>query len=180
MKILLVEGIDEIAYDNLLKNGYDVELISHSLNENELIKKIYDVNVIGIRSKTYITKNILDNAPNLLAIAFFCIGTNQVDIEECTMRGIAVFNSPYCNTRSVAELAIAEIIMLSRRLGDVNIEMHNDVWTKSSKGCFEVRYKVLGIVGYGHVGSQLSVLAQSMGMKVIYYDILNVMRVWIL
>ena len=118
-------------------------------------------------------KNVIDNSPKLKVIGCYCIGTNQVDLEYCRSKGIAVINSPYMNTRSVAELTISEIIALSRKLGDKNNELHNGTWNKSHINCYEIRGKVLGIIGYGHVGSQLSILAQNIGMTVIYYDILN-------
>ncbi|CEI93261.1 Putative D-3-phosphoglycerate dehydrogenase [Rhizopus microsporus] len=142
---------------------------------DELLEKIKDAHVIGIRSKTKLTKQVLEQAKNLLAIGCFCIGTNQVDLQAAANQGIAVFNSPFSNSRSVAELVIGEIITLARHLGDRNNEMHSGVWNKVSKNCFEIRGKVLGIVGYGHIGSQLSVLAEAMGMTVYFYDVIQIM-----
>lgn len=134
-----------------------------------------DVHVIGIRSKTKLSAKVLKEAKNLIVIGCFCIGTNQVDLQYAAQNGIAVFNSPFSNSRSVAELVIAEIIVLARQLGDRSMELHKGVWNKVSNGCWEVRGKTLGIVGYGHIGNQLSVLAEAMGMKVIYYDVVNLM-----
>lgn len=134
-----------------------------------------DVHVIGIRSKTKLTSKVLSHAKNLIAIGCFCIGTNQVDLQYAAQHGIAVFNSPFSNSRSVAELVIGEIITLARQIGDRSIEMHQGTWNKVSNKCWEIRGKTLGIIGYGHIGSQLSVLAESMGMSVIYYDVVNLM-----
>ena len=131
--------------------------------------------MIGIRSKTKLTEKVLREAKNLLVIGCFCIGTNQVDLEYAAKHGIAVFNSPFANSRSVAELMIGEIIVLARQLGDRSNEMHRSTWNKVSAKCWEIRGKTLGIVGYGHIGSQLSVLAEAMGMSVIYYDIVTLM-----
>ena len=136
-----------------------------------------DVHVIGIRSKTKLTANVLREAKNLLVIGCFCIGTNQVDLDYAAQHGIAVFNSPFANSRSVAELVIAEIITLARQLGDRSNEMHRGTWNKVSNKCWEIRGKTLGIVGYGHIGSQLSVLAEAMGMTVIYYDVVTLMAI---
>jgi D-3-phosphoglycerate dehydrogenase len=133
------------------------------------------VHVIGIRSKTKLTEKVLREAKNLIVIGCFCIGTNQVDLEYAARHGIAVFNSPFANSRSVAELVIAEIIVLARQLGDRSMELHNGTWNKVSNKCWEIRGKTLGIVGYGHIGSQLSVLAEAMGMNVIYYDVVSLM-----
>ncbi len=135
------------------------------------------MHVIGIRSKTKLTEKVLKEAKNLLVIGCFCIGTNQVDLAYAAKHGIAVFNSPFANSRSVAELVIAEIITLARQLGDRSNEMHRGTWNKVSSKCWEIRGKTLGIVGYGHIGSQLSVLAEAMGMSVIYYDVLTLMAI---
>ncbi|CDH58955.1 d-3-phosphoglycerate dehydrogenase [Lichtheimia corymbifera JMRC:FSU:9682] len=175
VKILLLENVNETAVKAFKKQGYQVETYSKALVGDELIEKIKDVHVIGIRSKTKLTKQVLDAAHNLLVIGCFCIGTNQVDLQAAATKGIAVFNSPFSNSRSVAELVIGEIITLARQLGDRNREMHQGVWNKVSKGCYEIRGKVLGIVGYGHIGSQLSVLAEAMGMTVYFYDVLQIM-----
>ncbi|ORZ12816.1 hypothetical protein BCR42DRAFT_378910 [Absidia repens] len=175
VKILLLENVNETAVKAFQRQGYQVETYSKALVGGELIEKIRDAHVIGIRSKTKLTKQVLDEAKSLLAIGCFCIGTNQVDLYHAASKGIAVFNSPFSNSRSVAELVIGEIISLARQLGDRNSEMHQGVWNKVSKNCFEIRGKVLGIVGYGHIGSQLSVLAEAMGLSVYFYDVLQLM-----
>ncbi|ORX49864.1 hypothetical protein DM01DRAFT_1409317 [Hesseltinella vesiculosa] len=175
VKVLLLENVNATAIQAFKRQGYQVETCSKALVGDELIEKIKDVHVIGIRSKTKLTKQVLDEAKNLLAIGCFCIGTNQVDLHHAAKKGIAVFNSPFSNSRSVAELVIGEIICLARQLGDRNSEMHQGIWNKVSKNCFEIRGKVLGIVGYGHIGSQLSVLAEAMGMSVFFYDVLQIM-----
>lgn len=143
------------------------------MEEAELIERISDVHVLGIRSKTNVTIKALENAKKLMTIGCFCIGTNQVELEEAEKRAVPVFNAPYSNTRSVAELVIAEIIMLARKATDQSRDVHLGKWNKIAKGCFEVRGKTLGIIGYGHIGSQVSVLAESMGMKVVFYDIIS-------
>lgn len=175
VKVLLLENVNLTGQDILKKQGYQVEAIKSSLPEDQLIDKIKDVHVIGIRSKTQLSANVLKHAKNLIVIGCFCIGTNQVDLKFAAEQGIAVFNSPFSNSRSVAELMIGEIIALARQIGDRSNEMHNGVWNKVSNGCWEARGKTLGIIGYGHVGAQLSVLAEAMGMKVIYYDVVNIM-----
>ncbi|KAL2169608.1 hypothetical protein VTG60DRAFT_5833 [Thermothelomyces hinnuleus] len=177
IKILLLENVNQTGRDILTGQGYQVEFLKTSLPEDELIEKIKDVHVIGIRSKTKLTAKVLQEAKNLLVIGCFCIGTNQVDLEYAARHGIAVFNSPFANSRSVAELVIAEIISLARQLGDRSLEMHRGTWNKVSAKCWEVRGKTLGIVGYGHIGSQLSVLAEAMGMSVVYYDVLTLMAI---
>lgn len=171
IKVLLVEGIHQDAADKMREEGFSVELINTGLDEAELIEKIKDISILGIRSKTQITKKVLDNAPRLLAIGAFCIGTNQIDLQECLQKGVVVFNAPYSNTRSVVELAIAEMILLMRNLPDKIENMHHGKWDKSATGSNEIRGKALGIIGYGNIGSQLSILAESMGIKVYYYDI---------
>lgn len=175
IKVLLLENVNEAGVDILKGQGYQVETHKSSLPEDQLIEKIRDVQVIGIRSKTKLTERVLKEAKNLIVIGCFCIGTNQVDLQTAAQLGIAVFNSPFSNSRSVAELVISEIIALARQLTDRSMELHNGTWNKVSKGCWEIRGKTLGIVGYGHIGSQLSVLAESMGMDVIYYDVLTMM-----
>ncbi|KYK58527.1 putative SER33-3-phosphoglycerate dehydrogenase [Drechmeria coniospora] len=175
IKILLLENINQAGQETLKGQGYQVETLKTSLPEDQLIEKIRDVHVIGIRSKTKLTERILSEAKNLLVVGCFCIGTNQVDLDYAARHGIAVFNSPFANSRSVAELVIAEIIVLARQLGDRSNEMHRGTWNKVSAKCWEVRGKTLGIVGYGHIGSQLSVLAEAMGMNVIYYDVVTLM-----
>ncbi|KAK0727996.1 hypothetical protein B0T26DRAFT_153188 [Lasiosphaeria miniovina] len=177
IKILLLENVNQTGRDVLKRQGYQVEFLKTSLSEDELIEKIRDVHVIGIRSKTKLTEKVLREAKNLLVIGCFCIGTNQVDLAYAAKNGIAVFNSPFANSRSVAELVIAEIITLARQLGDRSLEMHRGTWNKVSSKCWEIRGKTLGIVGYGHIGSQLSVLADAMGMSVIYYDVLSLMAI---
>lgn len=175
IKILLLENVNQTAIDIFGQQGYQVEFYKSSLPEDELIEKIKDVHAIGIRSKTKLTEKVLQHAKNLVVIGCFCIGTNQVDLEFAAKSGIAVFNSPFSNSRSVAELVIAEIITLARQLGDRSIELHTGTWNKVSAKCWEVRGKTLGIVGYGHIGAQLSVLAEAMGMQVIYYDVQMIM-----
>ncbi|BGP14541.1 hypothetical protein JCM10213_001889 [Rhodosporidiobolus nylandii] len=176
-RILLLENVNASAVDMLKKQGYHVEEIKKALGEEELIKKLQDGNftAVGIRSKTKVTAKVIAECPSLLVIGCFCIGTNQVDLHAAAKAGIAVFNSPFSNSRSVAELVISEVIALSRQLCDRAREMREGTWNKVSKGCWEVRGKTLGIVGYGHIGSQLSVLAEAMGMSVLYYDVLPIM-----
>ncbi|KAK7531317.1 D-3-phosphoglycerate dehydrogenase 2 [Phyllosticta citribraziliensis] len=175
IKVLLLENVNQTGRDILQGQGYQVEFHKSSLPEDQLIEKIRDAHVIGIRSKTKLSERVLKEAKNLIVIGCFCIGTNQVDLDYAAKNGIAVFNSPFSNSRSVAELIISEIIALARQLGDRSMELHNGVWNKVSAGCWEVRGKTLGIVGYGHIGSQLSVMAEAMGMSVIYYDVVNLM-----
>ncbi|KAI0472029.1 D-3-phosphoglycerate dehydrogenase 1 [Xylariaceae sp. FL0804] len=175
IKILLLENVNQSGKDILTGQGYQVEAHKGSLPEDELIEKIRHVHVIGIRSKTKLSQKVLSEAKNLLVVGCFCIGTNQVDLEYAAHQGIAVFNSPFANSRSVAELVIGEIITLARQLGDRSNEMHRGTWNKVSNKCWEIRGKTLGIVGYGHIGSQLSVLAEAMGMNVIYYDVVSLM-----
>jgi D-3-phosphoglycerate dehydrogenase len=169
--VLLLENIHPGAKDWFEQHGYHVESLPKSLGEDELIERIKDIAVLGIRSNTHITARILAQAPHLEVIGAFCIGTNQIDLAETTKRGIAVFNAPFSNTRSVAELVIAEIISLNRHLTDKNAASHRGDWDKSAVGCHEVRGQRIGIVGYGNVGSQISVLAESFGMQVSYFDI---------
>ncbi|CAG8636845.1 4671_t:CDS:2, partial [Acaulospora morrowiae] len=175
IKILLLENVNQSAVEILTKAGYQVETHDKALPEDVLIEKIREVHCIGIRSKTKLTSKVLREAKKLLVIGCFCIGTNQVDLDFAAKKGVAVFNSPFSNSRSVAELVISEIITLSRQLGDRNIEMHQGIWNKVSSKCYEIRGKTLGIVGYGHIGSQLSVLAESMGMSVYFHDIVQMM-----
>ncbi|KAL8909637.1 MAG: hypothetical protein Q9207_000135 [Kuettlingeria erythrocarpa] len=175
IKILLLENVNQTGRDVLEAQGYQVDFLKTSLPEDELIQRIRGVHVIGIRSKTQLTAKVLREARNLIVIGCFCIGTNQVDTQYAAKHGIAVFNSPFSNSRSVAELVIAEVIALARQLGDRSNELHGGIWNKVSSGCWEIRGKTLGIVGYGHIGSQLSVLAEAMGMKVMFYDAVNLM-----
>jgi len=171
IKVLLLEGVHINAKNTFFAEGFDVELVASSLDEEELCQRIKGVSILGIRSKTNITKKVLESADRLMAVGAFCIGTNQIDLEESTKKGIAVFNAPYSNTRSVVELAIAEIIMLMRNLPDKIRAMHEGVWDKSATNSFEIRNKNLGIIGYGSIGSQISIVAEAMGMKVYYYDL---------
>jgi D-3-phosphoglycerate dehydrogenase len=168
--VLLLENVHPLAVEAFKAEGFSVETYPAGLDEDELCEKIKNVSVLGIRSKTMVTAKVLANANKLMTIGAFCIGTNQIDLKEATKRGVAVFNAPYSNTRSVVELVIGEIIMLIRNITDKSAKMHKGVWDKSAKGSFEIRGKKLGIVGYGNIGSQLSVLAESLGMKVFYYD----------
>lgn len=171
IRILFLENISDIAVKNFRQQGYvQVEKISKALTEEELINEIKDVHILGIRSKTQITKNVLEAAKKLQAIGCFCIGVNQVNLKEATKKGVVVFNAPYSNTRSVAELVIGASIMLIRRIPDKNKSAHEGTWMKEAKGSYELRGKTLGIIGYGNIGSQVSVLAEALGMKVIFYD----------
>ena len=172
IKILLLENISDTAVQNFTRNGYiQVEKLTKALPEEELIEKIKDVHLVGIRSKSQLTADVLKAAKKLHAIGCFCIGVNQVDLHTATECGVAVFNAPYSNTRSVAELVIGASILLIRRIPDKNTAAHKGEWMKDAKGSFELRGKTLGIIGYGNIGSQVSVLAESLGMKVIFYDI---------
>jgi D-3-phosphoglycerate dehydrogenase len=174
MKVLLLENVHPSAIELFKKNGFkNIEVIKGAISEKELINKIRDVSILGIRSKTQITKKVLLHADNLLAVGAFCIGTNQIDTKEAAEKGIAVFNSPFSNTRSVAELVIGLCISLLRRIPEKNNAAHKGQWLKESDGCYELRGKTLGIISYGHIGSQVSVLAESMGMKVVFYDVTN-------
>ena len=170
INMLLLEGVHPVAIELVKAEGFTVESYPAGLDEDELYEKIKTVSVLGIRSKTQVTAKVLANADRLMAVGAFCIGTNQIDLVAATKKGVAVFNAPFSNTRSVVELAIAEMIMLIRNIVDKSSKMHKGQWDKSAKGSFEVRGKKLGIVGYGNIGSQLSVLAENLGMKVLYYD----------
>lgn len=171
INILFLENISKTAAQKFIDAGYNsVKRLSGAMTENDLIKEIKSVHLLGIRSKSKITAEVLKNAKKLQAIGCFCIGTNQVDLKEATNKGVAVFNAPYSNTRSVAELVMASSIMLIRRIPDKNKSAHDGIWLKDSTGSHELRGKTLGIVGYGNIGSQVSVLAESFGMKVIFYD----------
>lgn len=172
IKILLLEGVHPKAVENF-KNHQFVNIETHDVawSEEELIENLQDVHMIGIRSKTQITAKVIKHAPKLKAIGCFCIGTNQVDLDAAMMAGVTVFNSPYSNTRSVAELVIAESIMLMRRIPIRDKKAHEGIWLKDAKESYEIRGKKIGIIGYGHIGSQVSVLAENMGFDVLYYDI---------
>ena len=171
IKILLLENVHSDAFKKLTSDGFSVETVSKSLSEDELIEKIKDVHVLGIRSKTNVTQKVVDAAEKLMVVSAFCIGTKQIDLDACKEKGIVVFNAPYSNTRSVVELAIGEIIMLMRSVFQRSTEIHNGQWQKTAAGSREVRSKKLGIVGYGNIGKQLSVLAEALGMDVYYYDV---------
>ena len=172
IKILFLENISEKAVQYFKHQGYtDVKKLSGALSEEELIKVIKDVHILGIRSKTFISKKVLDSAKKLQAIGCFCIGTNQVDMKACKQKGIAVFNAPYSNTRSVAELVIGASIMLIRKIVDKNKAAHEGIWNKEAKGSFELRGKTLGLIGYGNIGTQTGIMAEAMGMKVKFYDV---------
>ncbi len=171
IQILLLENIHPSAEELFSAESFQVERVSGALSEAELKERIADVHVIGIRSKTHVTEAALAGARRLLAVGCFCIGTNQVDLGAAKERGVPVFNAPFSNTRSVAEMAIAEIIMLARQLGDRAREMHEGKWRKIATNAYEVRGKTVGIIGYGHIGRQVGVLAEMFGMRVIFYDI---------
>ena len=170
MKVLLLENVHQAAVEAFKSEGFDVEFIKGALDEEELCEKIKGVSIVGLRSKTNITAKVLENADKLIAVGAFCIGTNQIDLEKCTEKGIAVFNAPYSNTRSVVELAIGEIIMLIRQIPSNSERLHRGIWNKSASGSYEIRGKKLGLIGYGHIGMQLSVVAEAMGMEVYFYD----------
>jgi D-3-phosphoglycerate dehydrogenase / 2-oxoglutarate reductase len=170
VRALLLEQIHPEADAILSSAGFAVESLPRALDEDELIARIGAVSLLGIRSKTHVTQRVLDAAPNLAAVGAFCIGTNQIDVHAASERGVTVFNAPFSNTRSVVEMAIAEIIALTRRLSEKNALMHAGVWDKSADGAHEVRGRTLGIVGYGNIGTQLSVLAENLGMKVLFFD----------
>ncbi|RMG63871.1 MAG: phosphoglycerate dehydrogenase [Bacteroidetes bacterium] len=173
IKVLLLENIHAKAEEIFSAEGYQVETISRALAEDELCEKIKGVHIIGIRSKTRITRKVLEHANRLMVVGAFCIGTNQIDLEACAEHGVVAFNAPYSNTRSVVELAIGEMILLTRRIPEMNHGMHQGTWNKSAKESYEIRGKKLGIIGYGNIGAQLSVLAEAMGMDVYYYDLVE-------
>src|SRR5579859_4575696 len=170
-RALLLENIHPDAQARLAKEGYEVSTLPRALAEDELVDALRDVRLLGIRSGTQVSARVLDAAPDLVAIGAFCIGVNQIDLAAASRRGVAVFNAPFSNTRSVVELALAEIISLARRLPERNAQMHAGIWDKSARRAHEVRGRRLGIVGYGNIGTQLSVLAENLGMSVYFYDI---------
>jgi len=170
IKFLLLENVHQSAHDLIRSEGFALEAVPRSLKEDELAQKLRDVHVLGIRSKTQVTARALAEARRLLSVGCFCIGTNQVDLAAANGRGVPVFNAPFSNTRSVAELIICEVIALARQLGDRSREVHEGRWRKAAAGSFEVRGKTLGVIGYGHIGSQVGVLAEALGMRVIFYD----------
>lgn len=174
IRFLLLEGVHKNALDVLSNNGYtNIEYLRGALDEDALIEKIKDAHFVGIRSRTQLTEKVFAAANKLIAVGCFCIGTNQVDLKAAMKRGIPVFNAPYSNTRSVAELVLGELILLLRGIPEKNFLVHRGGWSKSAEGSYEARGKTLGIVGYGSIGSQLSVLAESLGMQVIYFDVVT-------
>ena len=170
MRALLLEAIHDDAAFALRDAGFEVERLDRALGEDELVESLSAVHLLGLRSNTQLTARALEAAPHLLAVGAFCIGTNQIDLAAASERGVAVFNAPFSNTRSVVELALSELIALTRRLTDKNRDMHAGIWDKSAVGSHEVRGRRLGIVGYGNIGSQLSVLAEALGMRVMFFD----------
>ena len=173
INVLLLEKLDKSAEEKFKREGYNVEILEGSLDEGELIKKIKNISILGIRSKTVISKKVIDSAERLLSVGAFCIGTNQINLKHCSKNGIAVFNAPYSNTRSVVEIVIAQIINLLRSIVKKSNEMHDGKWSKDSINSHEIRNKTIGIIGYGNIGSQLSVLCESLGMNVLYFDRLD-------
>ena len=171
INVLLLENIHPDAEKLYRKEGFEIKTLSGSLSEDELCRQIENVNVLGIRSKTKVTEKVLDSANNLMAVGAYCIGTNQIDVQACSKRGVIIFNAPYSNTRSVVELALGEIIMLIRGIFEKSTQLHQGIWNKSASGNYEIRSKRLGIIGYGNIGAQLSVVAEAVGMKVYYYDL---------
>ena len=171
-KILLLESISPIAVERFRSAGYSVETAKKALSEKELLDVIPSIHVLGIRSKTEITEKVLAAGTQLLSVGCFCIGTNQVALTEARKRGVPVFNAPFSNTRSVAELTIAEVVMLARRAAHKSQLLHQGKWEKSAEGCVEVRHKTIGVIGYGHIGPQVGILAEAFGIKVLFYDIL--------
>jgi D-3-phosphoglycerate dehydrogenase len=177
IKVLLLENVHPVAVEAFEREGFNVEILKGALDEDELIERIKDVSILGIRSKTMVTRKVLDNANKLISIGAFCIGTNQIDLKAATEKGVAVFNAPYSNTRSVAELAIGEMIMLIRNIVPKSNALHAGKWDKSANNSFEIRGKKLGLIGYGHIGTQFSVMAEALGMEVYFYDIVDKMPI---
>ena len=173
IKVLLLENIHESAHQMFAAEHFQLEALTTALPEAELQRRLADVHVLGIRSKTQVTAAALSEARRLLALGCFCIGTNQVDLKNANARGVPVFNAPLSNTRSVAELILAQIVVLARQMGDRSNEVHRGIWKKVSNGCYEVRGKTLGIVGYGHIGRQIGVLAEQLGMRVVFHDLVS-------
>ena len=177
IKVLLLENVHPVAVEAFEREGFNVEFHKGAMDEAELMEKIKDVSILGIRSKTMVTRGVLENANKLISIGAFCIGTNQIDLTTATERGVAVFNAPYSNTRSVVELAIGEMILLIRNVFPKSTGMHAGKWDKSADSSFEVRGKKLGLVGYGHIGTQLSVIGEALGMEVYFYDVMDQMPI---
>jgi len=171
IKVLLLEGVHASAREMFSGEGFAVEALPGSLGDDELAERVKDVHLLGIRSKTIVTPRVLENARRLLSVGCFCIGTNQVALRPAAAGGVPVFNAPFSNTRSVAEMIIAEVIVLARQLGDRSREVHEGKWRKVAGSCHEVRGRTLGIVGYGHIGSQVGVLAESLGLRVVFFDV---------
>lgn len=172
IRVLLLENIHSSAQELVHEQGFCLEVCKGALSEDELVERIREVHVLGLRSKTQLTPRVLAEARRLLCAGAFCIGTNQIALGDANQRGIPVFNAPFSNTRSVAELVICEVIALARKLVDRSSEMHAGTWSKLATSCYEIRGKTLGIIGYGHIGTQVGVLAESLGMQVVFYDIL--------
>jgi D-3-phosphoglycerate dehydrogenase / 2-oxoglutarate reductase len=177
IKVLLLENVHSVAIEAFKHEGFDVETHKGAMDEEELIEKIKGVSILGLRSKTNVTKKVLENADKLITIGAFCIGTNQIDLKTSAEKGIAVFNAPYSNTRSVVELAIGEMILLIRNVFTKSNQMHAGKWDKSANNSFEVRGKKLGLIGYGHIGTQLSVIGEALGMEIYFYDIVDKMPI---
>jgi D-3-phosphoglycerate dehydrogenase len=172
-RVLLVENIHVLARDLFLQNGFEVESLKQALSPQELIQQLQGVQLLGVRSKTKVPAEVFKACPDLVAMGCFCVGTNHVELAQAQILGTPVFNAPFSNTRSVAEMTISHVIALARQIGIRNIELHQGIWNKKSDGCFEVRGKTLGIVGYGNIGTQVSALAESMGLRVVFYDVLS-------
>ncbi len=177
IRVLLLENIHRSAVEMFAELGVHVETVNGALKEDELIARLEGVHILGIRSKTRVTEKVLTAAKDLIAVGAFCIGTNQIDLAAAQKRGIPVYNAPFSNTRSVAEMIIGWTVFLARQLGDRSREVHDGQWRKVATGCYELRGKTLGIVGYGHIGSQVGVLAEAMGMRVLSYDIRSTMAI---
>jgi D-3-phosphoglycerate dehydrogenase / 2-oxoglutarate reductase len=177
IKVLLLENVHPAAVQSFETEGFSVEFHKGALDEDELCEKIKGVSILGIRSKTNVTQKVLEHADRLISIGAFCIGTNQIDLKTCTDKGVAVFNAPYSNTRSVVEMAVGEMIMLIRKIFPKSTAMHQGLWDKSANHSFEVRGKKLGMIGYGHIGTQLSIIAEALGMEVYFYDITDKMPI---
>ena len=175
MKVLLLENISGVAVSQFEEAGFEVEALKGTLPDRELAEKVHGISILGVRSRTHITEAVLDAAPELVSVGAFCIGVDKIDRAACSERGIGVFNDPHSNSRSVAELAMGEIILLMRRTFEASTQLHRGVWNKSSAGSHEVRGLTLGIVGYGKIGSQLSELAEAMGMRVVFHDVAHVL-----